>query len=67
MTIRKEPDALPPYTAEEVATLFRVDIKTVARWRRTGRIPHFLTPGGHGRYPRDTTDALKATLNGGAK
>ena len=40
-------------TGDEVAALFRVDPKTVQRWRNTGKIPpHAVgrTPGGQHRY-----------------
>jgi excisionase family DNA binding protein len=37
-------------TTSEVAVLFRVHAKTVARWARTGRITSVRTPGGHHRY-----------------
>ena len=37
-------------TCTEVADMFRVDPKTVSRWARQGRLPHFRTPGGHRRY-----------------
>ncbi|MEV4364590.1 BldC family transcriptional regulator [Nonomuraea sp. NPDC051941] len=33
-------------TSQEVASLFRVDPKTVARWAVTGRIAAIRTPGG---------------------
>lgn len=37
----------------EVAALFRVDIKTVARWANNGHLDVVLTLGGHRRYKRD--------------
>ena len=37
-------------TPGEVAALFRVDTKTVARWAKEERIPSIKTPGGHRRY-----------------
>jgi excisionase family DNA binding protein len=42
--------AEPLLTPQEVATLFRVDPKTVTRWARSGRIHAIKTPGGHRRY-----------------
>jgi excisionase family DNA binding protein len=33
-----------------VATLFRVDPKTVTRWAASGRISSIRTPGGHRRF-----------------
>jgi excisionase family DNA binding protein len=37
-------------TPREVAELFGVRTTTIARWSRDGRLPSFLTPGGHRRY-----------------
>jgi excisionase family DNA binding protein len=37
-------------TPGEVATLFRVDPKTVTRWAASGRINSLRTPGGHRRF-----------------
>ncbi|AEI10678.1 MULTISPECIES: BldC family transcriptional regulator [Cellulomonas] len=37
-------------TPGEVAALFRVDPKTVARWAGAGRLTPIRTPGGHRRY-----------------
>lgn len=37
-------------TPSEVASLFRVDPKTVTRWANAGRLPRIRTPGGHSRY-----------------
>lgn len=37
-------------TPGEVATLFRVDPKTVTRWAASGRIGSIRTPGGHRRF-----------------
>ena len=39
-------------TTGEVASLCRVDPKTVARWASEGRISSVRTPGGHRRYDR---------------
>lgn len=33
-----------------VARLYGVDVKTVARWAREGRLAAIQTPGGHRRY-----------------
>lgn len=49
-----------PMRAGEVAALFRVDPKTVARWADAGRLPAFRTPGGHRRF---RTADIKALLN----
>jgi excisionase family DNA binding protein len=37
-------------TPGEVASLFRVDPKTVTRWAASGRINSIRTPGGHRRF-----------------
>ncbi len=34
----------------EVAQLFRVDPKTIARWAKLGKLPAVRTLGGHRRY-----------------
>ncbi|WP_446566379.1 BldC family transcriptional regulator [Trueperella abortisuis] len=39
-------------TPAEVAALFRVDPKTVARWADSGKLPSIRTLGGHRRFPR---------------
>jgi excisionase family DNA binding protein len=45
-------------TPAEVATIFRVDPKTVSRWARTGRLHALRTLGGHRRYPESEIWAL---------
>jgi len=37
-------------TSSEVATLFRVDPKTVTRWAKAGKLSSIRTLGGHRRY-----------------
>jgi excisionase family DNA binding protein len=37
-------------TPGEVATLFRVNPKTVTRWAKAGLLSCIKTPGGHRRY-----------------
>ena len=37
-------------TQAEVATLFRVDPKTVTRWAKAGKLSSIRTLGGHRRY-----------------
>jgi excisionase family DNA binding protein len=51
-------------TAGEVATLFRVDSKTVGRWAAAGRIEFVRTPGGHRRYRESDVNALIASPAG---
>ena len=49
-------------TASEVAALFRVSVKTPARWVLEGKVSSTRTPGGHHRFREDEMLAL---LNGG--
>jgi excisionase family DNA binding protein len=51
-----DPNILKP---EEVATLLRVDPKTVVRWACGGRISAICLPGGHYRF---RTDQIRAML-----
>lgn len=46
----------PLLMPSEVARLFRVDPKTVARWAAAGRIKSIRTPGGHRRYRRSAVE-----------
>lgn len=45
-------------TPGEVASLFRVDPKTVTRWAAAGRIGSIRTPGGHRRFRESEVYAL---------
>lgn len=49
-------DAL--YTPAEVAAMFRVDPKTVARWAKAGKLRSVRTIGGHRRYRASDIEAL---------
>jgi excisionase family DNA binding protein len=49
-------------TPGEVASLFRVDPKTVTRWATAGRIGSIRTPGGHRRFRESEVKALLAEL-----
>jgi len=55
-------DAEQLLTPGEVATLFRVDPKTVTRWASAGRIGSIRTPGGHRRFRETEVRALLAAL-----
>jgi excisionase family DNA binding protein len=68
---------LPPeqevlLTPAEVASLFRVDPKTVTRWAKAGKLTSIRTLGGHRRYKDSEVKALlnnisvDKTMNGGA-
>jgi excisionase family DNA binding protein len=49
-------------TPAEVATLFRVDPKTVTRWAKAGKLTSIRTLGGHRRYKEsEVQELLKAT------
>jgi excisionase family DNA binding protein len=49
----------PLLTPSEVATLFRVDPKTVTRWAQAGKLTSIRTLGGHRRYrEREVRDLL---------
>jgi excisionase family DNA binding protein len=45
-------------TSAEVATLFRVDPKTVNRWAKAGQLSSIRTLGGHRRYRATQIHAL---------
>jgi excisionase family DNA binding protein len=55
-----------------VASLFRVDPKTVTRWAKAGKLTSIRTLGGHRRYKDSEVKALlnnissDKTMNGGA-
>lgn len=49
-------------TPGEVASLFRVDPKTVSRWAAAGKIPSITTPGGHRRFRASAIRRLMGTL-----
>ena len=68
---------LPPeqevlLTPAEVASLFRVDPKTVTRWAKAGKLTSIRTLCGHRRYNDSEVKALlnnisgDKTMNGGA-
>lgn len=48
-------------TPEEVAAAFAVNVKTVARWARAGKLDAARTLGGHRRFHRAQVEEL---LNG---
>ncbi|MUN40540.1 helix-turn-helix domain-containing protein [Actinomadura sp. NEAU-AAG5] len=48
---RQTPEYEVLLTPAEVATMFRVDAKTVTRWAKLEKIPYVWTLGGHRRYP----------------
>ena len=55
-------------TPAEVASLFRVDPKTVTRWAKSGKLTSIRTLGGHRRYKESEVKALlNATTNNSTK
>ncbi len=64
------PDSLLMKPAE-VAAMFRVSPKTVARWSVSGRLHPMRTVGGHRRFHADEVAALRDQLDphqfGGAR
>ncbi|WP_182111689.1 MULTISPECIES: BldC family transcriptional regulator [unclassified Actinotalea] len=53
------PDSL--LTPSEVASMFRVDPKTVTRWAKAGKLSAIRTLGGHRRY---SEAEVRGLLNG---
>ena len=55
-------------TPAEVASLFRVDPKTVTRWAKSGKLTSIRTLGGHRRFKESEVKALlSATASNGTK
>jgi excisionase family DNA binding protein len=55
---RRVPESEPLLTPAEVATMFRVDPKTVTRWAKAGKLTSIRTLGGHRRYREVEVRAL---------
>src|SRR5438874_4013452 len=58
----RTPEAEPLLTPAEVATMFRVDPKTVTRWAKAGKLTSIRTLGGHRRYRESEVRALLAGI-----
>jgi excisionase family DNA binding protein len=54
----RDPESEPLLTPAQVATMFRVDPKTVARWAKAGRLTPIRTLGGHRRYRETEVRAM---------
>ena len=54
--INRESEVL--LTPSEVASLFRVDPKTVTRWAKAGKLTAIRTLGGHRRYRQSEVQSL---------
>jgi len=50
-------------TPAEVASLFRVDPKTVTRWAKAGKLTSIRTLGGHRRYKESEVKALLTSIS----
>jgi len=62
MTVTTSANAERLLTPGEVASLFRVDPKTVTRWASAGRIGSIRTPGGHRRFRESEVREMLADL-----
>lgn len=51
-------DAEPLLTPQEVATMFRCDVKTATRWAKAGKLHAVRTPGGHRRFFENEVNAM---------
>ena len=49
-------------TPSEVASLFRVDPKTVTRWAKAGKLTSIRTLGGHRRYKESEVKSLLTSV-----
>lgn len=56
-------DVEPLLTPAEVASMFRVDPKTVTRWAKSGKLTSIRTLGGHRRYRETEVKALLAGIS----
>jgi len=50
-------------TPAEVASLFRVDPKTVTRWAKAGKLTSIRTLGGHRRYKESEVKSLLISIS----
>ncbi len=58
----RAPESEPLLTPAEVATMFRVDPKTVTRWAKAGKLTSIRTLGGHRRYREAEVRALLSEI-----
>ncbi len=65
MSINRSSEVEILLTPSEVASLFRVDPKTVTRWAKAGKLTAIRTLGGHRRYRASEVNALLQSSNGG--
>lgn len=62
MMSSRNPEAESLLTPSEVASMFRVDPKTVTRWAKAGKLTSIRTLGGHRRYREAEVRALLAGI-----
>ncbi len=60
MAAERTPDGELLLTPAEVATIFRVAVKTVTRWAEAGKLAAIRTPGGHRRFRESEVRAMLA-------
>ena len=65
MSMQRPSDSEVLLTPAEVASLFRVDPKTVTRWAKAGKLTAIRTLGGHRRYRASEVNALLNIAPGG--
>ena len=58
MQVKTAPRGEKLLTPAEVASMFRVDPKTVTRWAKAGKLSSIRTLGGHRRYREAEIEAL---------
>ena len=65
LSLNRSSEAEVLLTPAEVASLFRVDPKTVTRWAKAGKLTAIRTLGGHRRYRASEVNSLLQASNGG--
>lgn len=65
LSLNRSSEAEVLLTPAEVASLFRVDPKTVTRWAKAGKLTAIRTLGGHRRYRASEVNALLQASDGG--
>jgi excisionase family DNA binding protein len=60
---RPAPSTATFLRSAQVAEIFQVSPKTIARWAQHGRLPYQRTLGGHRRYPEQAIRELAASLH----
>jgi predicted site-specific integrase-resolvase len=59
---RPAPSVASFLRSAEVAAIFQVSPKTIARWAQQGRLPYQRSQAGHRRYPEPAIRELAAFL-----